>query len=77
MPKRWQIDALTGENMTQRNVHTIARQAASALIREAREAGWLRARFEIKPDGSVTVDAGMVEPDSNDEFLNGDLRMRE
>jgi len=77
MPKWRQIDALTGKNMTQRNVHTTARQAASALIREAREAGWLRARFEIKPDGSVTVDAGMAEPDSSDEFLNGDLRMRE
>ena len=55
--------------------HTVAKQAVSALLREAREAGWLRAKFEIKPDGSVTVDAGMTDPEATDEFLSGDLRM--
>ena len=57
--------------------HTFAKQTASALIRETREAGWLRAKFEIKPDGSVTVDAGMTEQNDEDDdnFLSGDLRM--
>ncbi|OWV55194.1 hypothetical protein CDZ97_23820 [Mameliella alba] len=55
--------------------HTAAKQAVAALLREAREAGWLRARFEIKPDGSVTVDAVMSDTDAADEFLSGDLRM--
>lgn len=61
--------------MSNVTVHTKAKQAASAFIREAREAGWLRAKFEIKPDGSVTVDAGMVVPEAADDFLSGDLRM--
>ena len=54
---------------------TVAKQAVAALLREAREAGWLRARFEIKPDGSVTVDAVMSDSDAADEFLSSDLRM--
>ena len=37
--------------MTKASVQTKAKQAASAFIREAREAGWQRAKFEIKPDG--------------------------
>jgi hypothetical protein len=60
-----------------KSVHTSARQAAVLLIREVREAGWLRAKFEIKPDGSVIVDAGMVEPEAQDDFLGSDLRMGE
>ena len=44
-------------------------------MRDARDAGWVRAKFEIKPDGSVTVDAGMGEPSGGDDFLEGDLRM--
>lgn len=55
--------------------HTQAKQIATALIRETRAAGWARAKFEIKPDGSVTVDAGMVEPDGGDDFLSSELRM--
>jgi hypothetical protein len=47
----------------------------AALIREARSAGWARVKGEIKPDGSVTVDAGMVDPDAADDFLASDLRM--
>jgi len=54
---------------------TIARQTMAALIREARSAGWARVKGEIKPDGSVTVDAGMVDPDAADDFLASDLRM--
>ncbi len=61
--------------MSNVTVHTKARQAASQFIREAREAGWLRAKLEIKPDGSVTVDAGMVDPEAADDFLSSDLRM--
>lgn len=56
---------------------TIARQTATALMRETRLAGWARVKFEIKPDGSVTVDAGMVDPDGADDFLNAELRMGE
>ncbi|SFB82027.1 hypothetical protein [Tropicimonas isoalkanivorans] len=54
---------------------TVAKNTAAALMREARAAGWARARFEIKPDGSVIVDAGMVDQDSDDNFLASDLRM--
>jgi len=54
---------------------TVARKTMAALIREARAAGWARVKGEIKPDGSVTVDAGMVDPDTGGDFLNGDLRM--
>ena len=56
---------------------TIARQTMAALLREAREAGWARIKGEIKPDGSVSVDAGMTEPEGGDDFLSGDLRMGE
>lgn len=54
---------------------TVARQTMAALIREARSAGWARVKGEIKPDGSVTVDAGMVDPDTADDFLASDLRI--
>jgi len=47
----------------------------AALIREARDAGWARVKGEIKPDGSVTVDAGMLDADMADDFLASDLRM--
>lgn len=63
--------------MSNVTVQTKARQAASAFIREAREAGWQCAKFEIKPDGSVIVDANMVAPEAADDFLNSDLRMGE
>ena len=54
---------------------TQAKNAVAALIREARAAGWVRAKFEIKPDGSVTIDAGMTDPEGGDDFLGTDLRM--
>ncbi|NQV93679.1 MAG: hypothetical protein HQ482_00860 [Sphingomonadales bacterium] len=54
---------------------TIARKTMTALMREARLAGWARVKGEIKPDGSVTVDAGMNSTDYADDFLNSDLRM--
>jgi len=53
----------------------MARNTVVALLREAREAGWVRAKFEIKPDGSVTVDAGMTTLEGGDDFLASDLRM--
>jgi len=52
-----------------------ARNTVAALIREAREAGWRRAKFEIKPDGSVTIDAAMADPEGGDDFLGTDLRI--
>lgn len=54
---------------------TQARQNAVALILAAREAGWARARFELKPDGTTVIDASMVDPDGGDDFLTSDLRM--
>lgn len=54
---------------------TQARQHAVALIQAAREAGWARARFELKPDGTTVIDASMVDPDGSDDFLASDLRM--
>ena len=54
---------------------TVARQTMSVLIREARAAGWARAKAEIKPDGSLTLDVGMVDPDTEDDFLTSDMRM--
>lgn len=61
--------------MTKASVQAKAKQAASAFIREAREAGWQRAKFEIRPDGSVIVDANMVAAEVADDFLNGNLRL--
>lgn len=63
--------------MTRLNPQTAAKKTAAALLREAREAGWLRAKLEIRPDGSLTVDAGMTEPEGGDDFLSNDLRMGE
>jgi len=54
---------------------TTARKTMTALIHAARLAGWARVKGEIKPDGSVTVDAGMVDADAADDFLASDLRM--
>ena len=61
--------------MANPNPHTVARKTMAVLIREARAAGWVRIKGELKPDGSVTVDATMVDPDAADDFLNTDLRM--
>lgn len=52
-----------------------AKQAAIALIRATREAGWLKAKFEIKPDGCLIVDAEMVDRESLDDFYSSELRM--
>ncbi|MFS4582468.1 hypothetical protein [Phaeobacter sp. C3_T13_0] len=49
----------------------------SAPIPEALPSGWQRAKFGIKPDGSVIVDANMVAAEAADDFLNSDLRMGE
>ncbi len=54
---------------------TIAGRTMASLIREARSAGWARVKGEIKPDGSLILDAGMVDPDTEDDFLASDLRM--
>ncbi|TMV82433.1 hypothetical protein FGG78_24160 [Thioclava sp. BHET1] len=57
--------------------HTNAKNTAIALLREARAIGWARAKVEIKPDGSVTVDTGMIVTEDGDDFLKGNLRMGE
>lgn len=46
-----------------------AKSVASALMREARQAGWVQAKVEIKPDGSVTVLAAMLDQDQADDSL--------
>lgn len=55
--------------------YTAARQTVSSLLRDARDAGWSQARAEIKPDGSLKFEAGMVEEATVDDFLNTELRM--
>jgi len=54
---------------------TQAKITAAALIREVRAAGWARAKLEISPDGSVKIDADMSDLESNDNFLDRDLKM--
>ncbi|GAB1378652.1 hypothetical protein [Pararhodobacter aggregans] len=54
---------------------TQAKQNAVALLQAAREAGWARARFELKPDGTTVIDASMGDPEGGDDFLTSDLRM--
>lgn len=61
--------------MTKTTIQTKAKQTVSSLLKDARDAGWSRAKFELKPDGSVTVDAGMGEISGVDDFLESDLRM--
>lgn len=51
------------------------RRTIAEILDAARRAGWARAKVEWKPDGSVTVDAGMTEADTDDDFLSSDLRM--
>lgn len=55
---------------------TQAKQNAVALLQAAREAGWARARLELKPDGTTVIDASMADPEAGDDFLSSDLRMR-
>lgn len=52
-----------------------SRRNAVALLQAAREAGWLHTRVSIKPDGTTVVDASVAAPESDDDFLNTDLRM--
>lgn len=61
--------------MSSRSPQSNARQTASVLLRDARTAGWLRVKCEIKPDGSVMMEVGMNNPESDDDFLENDLRM--
>lgn len=58
-----------------RSVQAAAKQTVASLLRDAREAGWLKASFEIKPDNSILVVAEMTDQDGADDFLSGDLRM--
>jgi len=63
--------------MSKTTIQTKAKQTVASLLRDARDAGWKRAKFELKPDGSVTVDAAMAEEDGGDDFLNCNLRIGE
>lgn len=55
--------------------HTQAKKIVAALMHEARAAGWARVRFEIAPDGSTSIDVGMVDTGGADDFTSGNLRM--
>lgn len=57
------------------SLQTKAKNTATALVREARSAGWERVKLEIRPDGCVTVDAGMEEIDGQDDFSNCEMKM--
>lgn len=48
---------------------------ASALLREARQAGWMQVQVKLDPDNSVTVLASMHDQEQVDDFLGGNLRM--
>ncbi|WP_420344996.1 hypothetical protein [Paenirhodobacter sp.] len=55
--------------------HSSAKKAAMSFIREAREVGWARVRFSLRPDGTVDVDLSMIDQEGGDDFLDADLRM--
>ncbi len=55
--------------------HTFAKNAAKELVREAKSAGWERVKLEIKPDGCLTLNAGMEEIDGQDDFFDCEMRM--
>lgn len=57
------------------NPQTNARNTMAALLLAARDAGWARITGEIRPDGSVTVDAGMDKPQKDEDFFDSNLRM--
>lgn len=58
------------------NPQTRARPLANSFIHEARAAGWRHFSVEVKPDGSVIVNAHMPQCDEPDDFLSEDLRMK-
>ena len=61
--------------MAKQSPQTLAKNIATAVIRETRAAGWDRLRLEIRPDNTVSIDAKMVDAETEDDFLNNDLRM--
>ncbi|MTH77573.1 hypothetical protein [Paracoccus aestuariivivens] len=52
-----------------------AKQTAIAFLREARAAGWSRAKIEYRPDGTLLVDASMAEAETHDDFESTSMRM--
>ena len=52
-----------------------ARKTLIAMLGAARDAGWARFKGGISADGSVIIDAGMIDTETADDFLNNDLRM--
>lgn len=57
------------------NPYTEAKKAVIAILKEARDSGWVRTSFEIKPDGTLQFEVGMTEMEQADDFLSSDLRM--
>jgi hypothetical protein len=61
--------------MAKQNPHTLANNSVKAAIRDTRSAGWRWVKVEIRPDHTVCINAGMSDAESNDDFLDSDLRM--
>lgn len=61
--------------MATSNPQTNARNTMAALLLAARDAGWARITGEIRPDGSITVDAEMDKFHKDENFFESNLRM--
>lgn len=61
--------------MSNASPHSVQRKTAATLLAAARNAGWARVTFNLRPDGSVTIDAGMVDDETRDDFDSANLKM--
>lgn len=55
--------------------HTAAKQTVSAFIHECRTAGWRQVSIDMKPDGTVRINANMGEEGSLEDFDVPNMRM--
>ncbi len=56
------------EPMSGSSQHSKNKATAIALLRGAREAGWLKARILWAPDGTMSIDASMTEDTGSDDI---------
>lgn len=52
-----------------------AKNVGIAFLKEARAAGWARAKIQYSPDGSVSLDASMADENAADDFDTDNLKM--
>jgi hypothetical protein len=52
-----------------------AANIAEFLQQRARSSGWQTAKTEIRLDGTVLIEVSMGQGDSDDDFLDADLRV--